>query len=61
MGSVLTLVNCIGFSISVATIAGFVFMASRWPLAQVLPWLAVGPVLGLLSMKPLLFQAKSDS
>jgi MFS family permease len=61
MGSVLTLVNCIGFSISVATITGFVFMATRWPLAQVLPWLALGPVLGLLCMKPLLVQAKSGS
>ncbi len=61
VGSVLTLVNCIGFSISVATITGFVFMATRWPLAQVLPWLALGPALGLWCMKPLLVPAKSPA
>jgi MFS transporter, DHA1 family, inner membrane transport protein len=61
VGSVLTLVNCIGFSISVATITGFVFMATQLPLAQVLPWLAFGPVLGLWSMKPLLLAAKFKS
>ncbi|MFZ2650665.1 MAG: MFS transporter [Burkholderiaceae bacterium] len=60
VGSVLTLVNCIGFSISVATITGFVFLATRWPLAQVLPWLALGPALGLLCMRPLLLPAKSN-
>ncbi len=61
VGSVLTLVNCIGFSISVATIAGFVFMATLLPLAQVLPWLALGPVLGLWCMRPLLAPAKSQA
>ena len=59
VGSVLTLVNCIGFSISVATISGFVWLATRLPLAQVLPWLALGPALGLLCMKPLLVPAES--
>ncbi len=60
VGSVLTLVNCIGFSISVATITGFVFMATRLPLAQVLPWLALGPALGLWCMRPLFVPAKSS-
>ena len=59
VGSVLTLVNCLGFSLSVLTIAGFVALATRWPLAQVLPWLAFGPVIGLLCMRPLLLAAKS--
>ncbi len=58
VGSVLTLVNCIGFSISIATITGFVALAEIRPLAQVLPWLALGPVLGLLCMRPLLSAAK---
>jgi MFS transporter, DHA1 family, inner membrane transport protein len=58
VGSVLTLVNCIGFSVSMATITGFVALAVHWPLAQVLPWLAFGPVLGLLCMRPLLGAAK---
>ena len=61
VGSVLTLVNCIGFSISVLTITGFVAAASVWPLAQVLPWLALGPALGLVCMRPLLLAAKSVS
>jgi DHA1 family inner membrane transport protein len=54
VGSVLTFVNFIGFSLSVLTIVLFVALASRWPLAQVLPWLAVGPVLGLAFLRPLL-------
>ncbi len=58
VGSVLTLVNCIGFSISIATITGFVFMATKLPLAQVLPWLALGPAFGVWSMRPLLLAAK---
>jgi Cu/Ag efflux pump CusA len=58
VGSVLTLVNCIGFSISIATISGFVSLAAIRPLAQVLPWLALGPALGLLCMRPLLAAAK---
>jgi MFS family permease len=56
VGSVLTLVNSIGFSITVVTISGFVAAAARWPLGSVLPWLAVGPALGVLAMKPLLSQ-----
>ncbi|MEO7151899.1 MAG: MFS transporter [Burkholderiaceae bacterium] len=54
VGSVLTLVNCIGFTLSMLTVALFAAAAARWPLAAVLPWLAVGPALGLLAMRPLL-------
>jgi MFS family permease len=54
VGSVLTFVNCIGFSISVATISLFVTLATTRPLAQVLPWLAFGPALGLVALRPLL-------
>ncbi len=53
LGSVLTFVNCIGFSISVATIALFAALAAAWPLAQVLPGLALGPALGLWWLWPL--------
>jgi len=53
VGSVLTFVNAIGFTLSVATITLFAAMASVWPLAQVLPWLAVGPAIGLLFLRPL--------
>ncbi len=56
VGSVLTFSNCIGFAISVLSIALFVAAAQRWPLGLVLPWLALGPALGLAMMRPLLRQ-----
>jgi MFS transporter, DHA1 family, inner membrane transport protein len=54
VGSVLTLVNSIGFALSVATITLFAGLAAVWPLACVLPWLALGPMLGVLCLRPLL-------
>lgn len=54
VGSVLTLVNSIGFAISALSIELFVRLAFQWPLTQVLPWLAIGPALGLLALRPLL-------
>lgn len=54
VGSVLTFTNCIGFAISVVSIELFVRAAQAWPLGQVLPWLALGPVLGLWMLAPLL-------
>jgi MFS family permease len=54
VGSVLTLVNSIGFTISVVSIALFASLATVWPLGAVLPWLAVGPVIGVLCLRPLL-------
>jgi MFS transporter, DHA1 family, inner membrane transport protein len=53
VGSVLTFSNCIGFAISVVSIELFVRAAHAWPLAGVLPWLAVGPALGLWVFRPL--------
>ena len=53
VGSVLTFVNAIGFTLSVGTITLFAAMAAVWPLAQVLPWLALGPAIGLLFLRPL--------
>ena len=54
VGSVLTLVNSLGFAISIVSIMWFVSHLPTVPLAQLLPWLAAGPVLGLLAMQPLL-------
>jgi predicted MFS family arabinose efflux permease len=56
VGSVLTLVNCIGFSISVLSIELFVRLAQSHPLEQLLPWLGMGPVVGLVLLRPLLRQ-----
>ena len=54
VGSVLTLANSIGFAISIVSIQLFVTLAEHWPLAKVLPWLALGPLLGVMALRPLL-------
>ncbi|MBA4178023.1 MAG: MFS transporter [Leptothrix sp. (in: Bacteria)] len=54
VGSVLTLTNSIGFAISALSIEIFVRAAAAGSLASVLPWLALGPLLGLLALRPLL-------
>ncbi|MGQ0697863.1 MAG: MFS transporter [Panacagrimonas sp.] len=54
VGSVLTLTNSIGFAISILSIQLFVMLAEFWPLASLLPWLGLGPLLGLWSLRPLL-------
>jgi MFS transporter, DHA1 family, inner membrane transport protein len=53
VGSVLTFSNSIGFALSVLTILGFVAAVQRFGLAPVLPWLAVGPIVGVWVMRPL--------
>ena len=54
VGSVLTLTNSIGFAISIASILLFVWLAERVALGALLPWLAIGPALGLWALRPLL-------
>ena len=49
----LTLVNSIGFGISIVSIQLFVWLAESVPLAALLPWLGLGPVLGVLALRPL--------
>ena len=61
VGSVLTFTNCIGFAISVVCIEIFVAAAQTWPLDHVLPWLAVGPLLGLWMMSPLVRKSRLPS
>jgi hypothetical protein len=53
-GSVLTLTNSIGFAISIVSIQLFVALAQHIELAALLPWLAIGPALGLIALRPLL-------
>jgi MFS family permease len=50
VGSVLTFTNCLGFAISILSIEFFVRWAARAPLAEVLPWLAPGPLVGVLAL-----------
>ncbi|MGS5085098.1 MFS transporter [Hydrogenophaga sp. A37] len=50
VGSVLTLTNSIGFGISIVSILLFVSLAETTRLGALLPWLALGPALGLWAM-----------
>ena len=53
VGGVLTLVNCIGFGISIVSIQVVSAALRHYPLEAVLPWLAIGPVVGLWFMRRL--------
>jgi len=53
VGSVLTLTNSIGFAISIVSILLFVSLAETVALNSLLPWLALGPALGLWALMPL--------
>lgn len=53
VGSVLTLTNSIGFAISIVSILLFVWLSQSVALGHLLPWLALGPALGLLALWPL--------
>ncbi|BBO73939.1 membrane protein [Desulfosarcina widdelii] len=53
VGSALTLVNCIGFSITVVSLAVVQWLATAVPLQYLLMVLAVGPAAGLIAMRPL--------
>lgn len=54
VGSVLTFANSIGFGITVMSIELFVRGAQVLPLPALLPWLALGPAVGLWMLRPLL-------
>lgn len=54
VGSVLTLVNSIGFMISAATIQVSTMLLAVWTPGAVLALLAIGPMLGVLAMRRLL-------
>jgi MFS transporter, DHA1 family, inner membrane transport protein len=50
VGSVLTLTNSMGFALSIVSILLFVQLAETVSLGALLPWLALGPALGLWAM-----------
>lgn len=54
VGSVLTLTNCIGFGISIVSIELFTNLSKWHDLSTLLPWLGLGPLLGIWAMRPLL-------
>lgn len=53
VGSVLTLTNSLGFAVSVVSIELFVALSKTHALASLLPWLGLGPLLGLWALRPL--------
>jgi MFS family permease len=53
VGSVLTLTNSIGFGISILSIELFTSLSASIQLGSLLPWLGVGPLLGIWAMRPL--------
>jgi len=53
VGSVLTLTNSLGFAISIVSIELFTTLAQQHALGALLPWLGLGPLLGVLAMRPL--------
>jgi len=53
VGSVLTLTNSLGFAISICSMLWFTHALQWATLSQLLPWLALGPMLGLWSMRRL--------
>jgi hypothetical protein len=54
VGSVLTLTNSIGFGISIVSIELFTALSSSVALSALLPWLSIGPLLGIWAMRTLL-------
>jgi MFS family permease len=50
-GSALTIVNCIGFSITIISIQLINFLVLKFNLVNVFPVLALGPVFGLIALK----------
>ena len=53
VGSVLTLSNSIGFAVSIVSIELFTTLAQQHALGTLLPWLGLGPLLGVLALRPL--------
>jgi len=61
VGSVLTLTNSMGFALSIVSILLFVSLAETVSLGALLPWLALGPALGLWAMRQLVREERRAS
>ncbi len=59
VGSALTIANCIGFSITIVSIQALTILGAYVDIAWLFLPLAIGPVLGLLALRPLLSDALS--
>ena len=61
VGSVLTLTNSLGFALSIVSILLFVSLAQTVSLGALLPWLAIGPALGLWAMARLVREEQNTA
>ncbi|MBF0278896.1 MAG: MFS transporter [SAR324 cluster bacterium] len=59
VGSALTIVNCIGFSITIVSIQMIDFLSGFLEQSYLFLLLAIGPLMGLYSMRPLLRSSRS--
>ncbi|MBL8384998.1 MAG: MFS transporter [Burkholderiales bacterium] len=57
VGSALTIANCIGFAITIVSLQLLSVLAEVLPAHWLFVWLAPGPALGLLALRPLLRRA----
>lgn len=57
VGSALTIVNCIGFSITIASIQATSYLSGKMDARFIFLALVIGPVLGLAALRPLLGSA----
>jgi hypothetical protein len=55
VGSALAIANCIGFAITIASVQLLNALASWLPARWLLVVLAAGPILGLIALRPLLY------
>jgi MFS family permease len=60
VGSALTIVNCIGFSITIASIQATSYLSGKIDARFIFLVLVVGPVLGLAALRPLLGSARTS-
>ena len=60
VGSALTIVNCIGFSITIASIQATSYLSGKIDARFIFLVLVVGPVLGLAALRPLLGSASTS-
>ena len=60
IGTALTIVNCIGFSITIISIQLINFLLDKIPLDYIFALLGIGPIFGLLAMSNLLKAKKNN-
>jgi MFS family permease len=61
VGSALTIVNCIGFSITIASIQATSYLSDKVEARFIFLALVIGPVLGLTALRPLLGSASNPA